>query len=459
MSKSESDSVQKLEWPLFRIFATCVGILIFISIFHHTAHAVPSYARQTGLPCSGCHYNPPELNAAGRQFKLYGYINTSQTGHITAKKDERHAGLDLLATLPLSAWLEASFTNTKAPQPGTQNGNAELPQDISLFLAGAWSTHIGSFLQVTYDTQADHFTMDNTDIRYARVKKLDGKEWVWGLTLNNNPTVEDLWNTAPAWGFPFIASDVAPGPTAAPILQGTLGEDVAGIGGYTMWNGHLYVAGTLYRSAHLGVGQPSTGEDFGFNIRGLAPYWRIAWQQNGLKNNFEVGAYGMHMASTPGAIAGPKDIYNDYAADFQFDRTIGKDVLSLRGTYIRENSDLLASLTDGAAGFRFHHLNAFNTNAEYHFGNLISTAVGWFTTSGTPDPLLYPQSDVTGSANGSPQSAGYILNFSVWPAQNVDLAVQYTGYTRFNGAATDYDASGRNANGNDAVYLLARFVF
>ena len=85
--------------------------------------------------------------------------------------------------------------------------------------------------------------------------------------------------------------------------------------------------------------------------------------------------------------------------------------------------------------------------------------MGWFETTGTADPFLFPQSAISGSANGDPRSAGYILNFSVWPIQNLDLAVQYTGYSRFNGAATNYDAAGRNANGNNAVYLLARFVF
>jgi hypothetical protein len=451
--------IHKSEWPQIRSFIVCVGILFFLIIFQQSAHAVPSYARQTGLPCSGCHYNPPELNAAGRQFKLYGYINMVRNMTITAKGDERHAPLDILQVLPLSAWFEASFTNTKAPQPGTQNGNAEFPQDISLFLAGAWAQHVGSFLQLTYDTQGDHFSMDNTDIRYARIGKLAGKEWVWGITLNNNPTVEDLWNSTPAWGFPFIASDVAPSPTAAPMIQGALAQDVAGVGGYTMWNQHLYFAGTLYRSAHLATSQPSSGQDFAFNIRGVAPYWRVAWQQNGLKNNFEVGGYGMHVSSSPGAITGPEDTYTDYAADFQYDRIISKDVLSLRGTYIRENSELLASLAAGAAGFSPHHLNAFNTNAEYHFGNRISSAIGWFTTTGTTDQLLYPQENISGSANGSPQSAGYTFNFSVWPSQNIDLGFQYTGYTRFNGAAKNYDTSGRNANGNNAVYLLARFVF
>jgi hypothetical protein len=423
------------------------------------AGAVPSYARQTGLACNGCHYTPPELNPAGRMFKLMGYVDKVRNVEITAPKDKKHAGLDLLGTLPLSAWFETSFTNTKAPQPGTQNGTFEFPQDISLFLAGAWSTHIGSFLQVTYSTQDNHFSMDNTDIRYANSWQLAGKQLVYGLTLNNNPTVEDLWNSTPAWGFPFIASDVAPNPAAAPIIQGGLAEDVAGVGAYTMWNQHLYLGGTLYRSGHIGSSQPSTGQDLAFNIRGVAPYWRLAWQQNGVKNNFEVGTYGIHVKSTPGAITGLSDSYTDWAGDFQYDRTLGKDVFSLRGTYIRENSALAATLAAGAAAQSRHHLDAFNANAEYHFGNRYSTAFGWFTTSGTADALLYAPAAVSGSANGSPRSAGYIANFSVWPTQNLDLAVQYTGYTRFNGAATNYDASGRNANGNNGVYLLARFVF
>ncbi len=459
MSKVAGCSTKVLELPRFRIFAICTGLFIFLTVFEPMAYAVPSYARQTGLPCSGCHYTPPELNPAGRMFKLLGYVQKKLKGNITAEGDKRHAGLDLLGALPLSAWLEASFTNTNAPQPGTQNGTAELPQDVSLFLAGAWTTHVGSFLQVTYNAQSDHFGMDNTDIRYARERQLGKKDWIYGLTLNNNPTVEDLWNDTPAWGFPFIATDAAPIPTAEPIIEGALAQDVAGIGGYTMWNQHLYFAGTLYRSSHIGSVEPTTGVGFQFNIRGVAPYWRMAWQQNGTKNFLEVGTYGMHMNSTPGAIIGPEDTYTDYGFDFQYDRVLGKDVLSLRGTYIRENSALAASLADGAAGFLNHHLNTFNANAEYHFGNRYSTAFGWFTTTGTSDPLLYPQSGVTGNANGNPQSAGYILNFSVWPTQNLDLAAQYVGYTRFNGAAINYDAAGRDATGNNAIYLLARFIF
>jgi hypothetical protein len=66
---------------------------------------------------------------------------------------------------------------------------------------------------------------------------------------------------------------------------------------------------------------------------------------------------------------------------------------------------------------------------------------------------------VSGNANGDPRSNGYILNASWWLAQNFQLAAQYTGYLQFNGASTNYDSSGRNAGGNNTVYLLARFIF
>ena len=421
--------------------------------------AVPSYARQTGLPCSGCHYTPPELNPAGRRFKLLGYVDRKVPG-MQANPTSRSAGLDILGSLPLSAWFETSFTSTNKPQPGTQNGNFEFPQDASLFLAGAWSTHVGSFLQVTYSTVDNHFTIDNTDIRFANMKKVGDREFVYGLTLNNNPTVEDLWNDTPAWGFPFIASDVAPTPTAAPILQGGLAQDVAGLGGYAMWDGHLYLAGTLYRSAHVGAAQPNSGAGFAFNIRGVAPYWRAAWQQSFEDTELEVGTFGMYMKSTPGAVVGLEDKYTDWAFDLQLDRTLFRtDVLSLRATYIREKSDLAATFDAGGAEQASHRLTAVQANAEYHFGNRVSATAGWFNTTGTTDPLLFPQAAIAGSANGDPRSAGFIGNISWWPTQNLQFAAHYIAYTRFNGGTTNYDGAGRNASDNNTAYVLGRFIF
>jgi hypothetical protein len=443
-----------------RQFSTLVLVLAAALGIATKASALPSYARQTGLACNGCHTTPPELNQAGRLFKLLGFTDRKKDSTIpTAQGDKRRPELQMLENLPLGVWFETSNTSTNKAQPSSQGDSFEFPQDISLFLAGAWADHLGSFLQVTYDAQANQFGMDNTDIRYARKIQKDGKDWIFGITLNNNPTLEDVWNATPAWGYPFIASDSAPTPAAAAILQGGLAQDVAGAGGYTMWDNHLYLAGAIYRSDHIGNPQPNTGTSSSINIQNVAPYWRVAWQQAAPKAVFEIGAYGMHLNSTPNAVSGTSDTYTDVGPDVEYDKTLGRDVISFRATYLHEATALNATYAASGASLVNHHLNTGNANVEYHFGNRLSAAMGWFLTSGTADGTLYAPASVTGSANGSPRSTGYIGNFSWWPMQNIDLAVQYTGYTRFNGGNTNYDGSGRNASDNNTTYLLARFVF
>lgn len=454
VSRVGTTAVLKALGPIF-----VIGWVLFV--FKPNAHAVPSYSRQTGLPCATCHFAPPELTPFGRKFKLDGYVFTTKP-EVTDDKKDHNSALRLLEALPLSVVFDTSFTATKSPQPGKQNGNFQLPQDVSLFLAGAWGSHVGSFAQFTYTGTNNHFSWDNTDVRYANnTKNFLGKTLAYGVTFNNNPTVEDLWNSTPAWGFPFTASNVSPMPTAKAIINGTLGQDVAGLGGYAMWNEHLYVGGTVYRTQHLGGAQPNPGVG-SFNVRGFAPYWRLAWETVTKNNSLEVGTYGMHLKTTPNAIIGPTDGYTDWAVDFQYDRTIPQfknDVLSFRGSYIRENSTLNATFgSNGAAQLR-HHLNTVQGNVEYHYGTKLAGTVGWFNTTGTTDAQLYAPGSVTGSANGDPHSNGYILNLSWWPEQNIDLAVQYTGYLRFNGGQTNYDGTGRKAEGNNAVFLLARFVF
>src|SRR5947209_9694446 len=457
MNDTRNASVSRISLKILVPLAVCALLLV---MFKPEARAVPSYSRQTGLACVTCHYAPPELTPFGRKFKLDGYVFTTKP-QVTDDKKEHNAALKLLEAFPLSVVFDTSYTATKSPQPGSQNGNFQFPQDASLFLAGAWGSHVGSFAQVTYSATGNQFTWDNTDVRYANSDhKLYGKAFTYGVTFNNNPTVEDLWNRTPAWGFPFASSNASPTPMAKALINGTLGQDVAGIGFYTMFAEHLYVGGSVYRSQHLGADQPHTGEGATFNIRGFAPYWRVAYQTTTKNNSLEIGTYGMHSKTSPNSVTGPTDSHTDWALDFQYDRTIPQfknDVLSFRGTYIRENSTLDATFGGEGASFLAHHLNTAQANVEYHFGTKFSATAAFFNVTGTPDALLYPQAAVFGSANGDPRSNGYILNFSWWPEQNVDLAVQYTGYWRFNGAQTNYDGAGRNASGNNAVFLLGRF--
>jgi hypothetical protein len=420
------------------------------------AWAVPSFARQTGLSCNVCHYDPPELTAFGRAFKMNGYTLVGNKAKHTIGDGK---SLQLLNNLPISVMLLVSDTALQTKQPDTQNGTVEFPQQLSLFLASSLAPHFGTFVQATYDHQSDHFTMDNTDIRYANSKQVNGKTLAYGIDFNNNPTVEDLWNSTPAWGFPYISADQTPGSLAAPVIDGGLAQDVAGIGAYAMYDDHLYGDLTLYRSEHAGGGAPNDGTCCGYNISGAAPYWRFAWQQYMGKNYVEVGTYGMYMSSYPGAVSGPTDTYTDPAFDFTVQRPFGANALTLHGTYIHESSDMEATYQQGGVAMPKHTLDEGRINATYYWGSKYNVTGQFFTLVGSDDPVLYAPAAVTGSNNASPDTTGYIIQGSYWPVQNIDFTLAYDGFTKFNGAGTNYDGSGRNASDNNTVYAAVWFNY
>ncbi len=438
-----------------RVFVKLIAFFMIVSCAA-SAWALPSYARQTGLTCNVCHYDPPELTPFGRWFKLNGYDLINQ-----AKQNTLGDGntLQLLRVLPLSVQFLTDDSDMKKALPGTQNGTAEFPQQFSLYLAGAIAKHFGTFVQTTYTQQSGTFAMDNTDIRYANDRKLDGKDFTYGVTLNNNPTVEDLWNSTPAWGYPYISADVTPASIATPVIYGPLAQDVAGVGGYAMWNNHLYGDVTLYRSDHIGGSTPITGTGFNYNVDGVAPYWRYAWQQYVGKGYLEVGTYGIYMRSYPGAVSGPADRYVDPSFDFSYERPFGADTLSVHGTYIHESSSMDATYLAGGAAMPDHSLNLGHMDATWYWGSKYNVTAAYFNTVGSDDSTLYSPAPVTGSRTGSPNTNGYILQGSYWPVQNIDLTVSYTGFSHFNGSGANYDGSGRNASDNNTVYIAAWLLF
>src|SRR5579862_8036687 len=154
-----------------------------------SAHALPSFARQTGQQCAACHNGFPELTPYGRLFKLNGYTFGGGTSDLP----------------PLAAMEVTSFAHTQAPQlPGAAPhygpNNNFAAEFGSLFYGGAIASSlgVGAFVQVTYDHIGQALAWDNTDIRWAHATTIDGAETVFGVTVNNNPTVTDLWNTTPA---------------------------------------------------------------------------------------------------------------------------------------------------------------------------------------------------------------------------------------------------------------------
>ena len=126
------------------------------------------------------------------------------------------------------------------------NNNFALDQ-ISAFLAGGIGEHTGGFMQFTYSNIPNASHLDNTDLRpYTTTFDLGGNELRVGTTINNNPTVQDPYNSTFAWGYPYVASGLAPTPAASPILASGFNNNSIGYTVYAWYDHSLYLEAGVY---------------------------------------------------------------------------------------------------------------------------------------------------------------------------------------------------------------------
>jgi hypothetical protein len=423
-----------------------------VTVDAHTIHreVIPSFSRQTGLACNRCHTTFPQLTPFGRRFKLNGYTLTGL--QVLEAGDTANRSLKINLIPPVSAMVITSVTQTRTPQPGAQNGDVELPQELSLFLGEEITPRIGTFLQFTYSAPDASFGIDNFDVRYANQGKLAAKELIYGASLNNNPTVQDVWNSTPAWGFPWTSSEVAPAPAAATLIAGGLAQQVAGLGAYALWDNTIYGEFSVYRSAPQGGPHPPDASAQN-TLKGVAPYWRAALQHGWGPQYVELGTYGMSTRLFPSGVSGRTDRYTDAALDAQYERRVGQGSVTAHATWIHESQSLAASFAAGAAANPSNTLKTFKVDGSYYTAGRVGLTLGYFSTTGDPDPLRYP-----GSVTGSPNSNGVIGELDFLPWLNTRFTLQYVAYDKFDGAHTAYDGV-RNASDNNTLFLSAWLVF
>jgi hypothetical protein len=421
-----------------------------------TAWHLPSYARQTGLACSACHYQFLTLTPFGRKFKLNGYTLTNLPALVDKDSTVNGGRLSLSPFSMFSAMVTAALTHVSDDIPDTQNDAVALPQELSGFLAGRITSKVGIFSQFTYAGADGAFGIDNVDIRYANKTSIGDREMAYGFTVNNNPAVQDLWNTTPAWGFPFIGSEGAPGGAASTMIDGGLSQNVLGLGGYTMIGGLVYGELSVYRSAFQGAAAPSaeTGA-----IHGVAPYWRLALQKEWEHQYLMLGTFGLHTSLFPDVLTGPRNTYSDVGLDAQFESNVGTGNLVVRGAWIHERQTLDATFAAGGSANPSNTLKVLRLNASYYPRQWLGMTGGYFDTRGSTDATLYAPADVEGSSNGSPKTNGFVAEVDFNPWENARLGLQYTGYANFNGGKTNYDGSGRDASGNNTLYAFTWLAF
>jgi hypothetical protein len=443
-----------------------------VALAPNPVSALPSFARQTGQPCSTCHSAFPQLTPYGRRFKLNGYT-------AGGTRCGQNAPGDAEFQVPISGMTVPSFTHlNKAIDPadtpkGFKTNDNTFVQEISVFYGGQIYCNFGAFVQGTYERPGSSYFLDNADIRYANKIKVGETDVVYGVTANNNPTVQDPWNTTPAWSFPFVgASDaLAPTPSAGTMIEGTFEGRVAGTGAYIFANDKFYLEGTAY-----GTFDTKTLEALGLDptdpasrFDGLAPYWRAAYESDWGNYSVMFGTFGMFANVAPiGNQSAPTDKITDVGGDAQFQYIGEVHALTARISYIFEHEKLDGSQPLGLSSNSSDNLNSFKVSGSYVYDGVVSFTAGYFNIWGDDDQLLFADS-LSPSALGSPNSNGWIFDLawipwsnggpSIYPWFNARLGVSFTLYNQFNGASSNYDGAFRNASDNNTTFLYAWLAF
>jgi hypothetical protein len=461
---------------LIALMSMVISLMLSLMVFD--VHAIPAFAEQTGQPCSQCHVGAfgPQLKPYGRDFKLYGY---------TASDGEKH--LPGIAITTQSSLSHVEGSNSGGNYTPTSNSTL-LDQQVSAYFGGHITEESGAFLQVTYEPgggpnpacsdpqnpcnyNAGNFHWDNMDLRYAHLTKLGGKDFLIGATVNNAPTMQDVWNSTPIWAYPYNgpSQSNAGAPAAATLLDNTLQQNVIGAGIYGMWNDTVYVEATAYKGlggrALTALGQrPGNPSD---NYPDVMPYWRIALQHDSENHNFEIGALGLMGSKYPSGDTsfGAKDRFRDHAFDLNYQYK-GSDnhYISAHAIYEIENMDLNYSFASVAANNRTNQLKTFRADVSYSYENRITPTIGYFHTMGTSDATYWTNSAAAGplsQTSASPNSRGFVAEIayaflgqtkSIPQWANARLSLQWYAFQQYDGLTA-------NAGDHNTLYLSLWLAF
>ena len=423
------------------IRASWITMLIigFSILTSQSAQAIPAYARQTGQNCLACHAGGqfPELTPYGRLFKLTAYTLGSRT-------------------IPISAIGVVSLSKSLHPDsdPAFVKDSNLIFQTGSVFLGGKISDNVGIFAQATYNNYSGDsgyqgvWGSDNFDMRYADRYISPSNDIIFGASLNNNPSVTDVWNSAPAWIIYAPTQFGVTRPDASPVVD-NLGAQVAGVNVYAMWNNLLYAELGGYKTANgvfsfLSQGTSNINQT---KLSGINPYVRVALTHEWGAHNIMVGMFGLnaHIFPDNTVQSGPTIQYRDRGVDAQYQYLLDPHTVSAQFSYVREtiNNGAITGIASNAS----NTLNALRIKGTYIYQAKYGTSVSYFNTTGTSDPTLYS------SANASPDTRGWTPEIFYTPLQNIRIGLQYYAYQKFDGASTNYDGNGRNAKDNNTAFL------
>ena len=486
-----------------RAFMRTLLCLLGLMLAAGKVDALPTFARQTGQNCVACHAGGqfPELTPYGRLFKMTGYTIGERT-------------------LPLSVMGVVSYAKVKDtaktddPTVDFQKNNSGMFATGSLFLAGKVTDNIGTFIQVTYDNYAgqsvgpdgglgkfqSHSQADNMDIRFADRFIDANRDLIVGLSVNNNPSVSDPWNSAAAW-MQYVPNA---SPTGHQFVDGAFprfgsGGNIAGANAYGYWNKTIYGELGFYGTASHAASFMSAGINNANRtvLGGTNPYWRFAYTREWGAHNIMVGTSGMtaHVfdAGSDTSDPGNRGRFKNAGIDSQYQYLLDPHAVTAQLAYMRQTQDYSANTMAAAAPAYFladgvtpvaspnpsDITNTFRAKLSYVYQAKYGGSVAFFNMTGTTNTLnqtsgfdstgLITTADpngtgitstrVNGNLSGNPSTRGFNYEGFWTPVQYVRVGVQYTAYNKFNGASSNYDGFGRDAKDNNTIrfYIWAAY--
>ncbi len=430
-----------LRFRISKVYRFVVYLAALVSgLISIDAHAVPAFARQTGQNCLACHAGGqfPELTPYGRLFKLTAYSIGERT-------------------VPLAVMGVLGSTNVKGPAatgPGHTATDGTLTFNTgSLFVAGKITDKSGVFAQLTYDNYggdtgaSGHVASDNADFRYADRLISNGSDLIYGFTVNNNPGVQDVWGSTPAWGYGVVPISTGTGVATNPIFHGALGSQVVGAGAYLYWNKMLYAEISGYRTGDGVFSFLTQGNGTQTVIKGENPYLRLALTHEWGAHNVMLGYSYFDVRQYPDPTLSATDHYRDNTIDFQYQYLLDPHTFTATLTRTNETVDY------GTPGSLQDTVNAFRAKASYTYKAQYGASLSYFNVSNSSNNAASLSGNMFPSQTGT---EGWTPEIYWIPVQNIRAGVQYTMFNKVDGVTTGAadTYNGKASGANTVVFYI-----
>ncbi|MHB1676788.1 MAG: hypothetical protein ACYCSS_04515 [Sulfuriferula sp.] len=438
----------------FFIYAM-VLMTVFVS---GEARAVPAFARQTGQNCLACHAGGqfPELTPYGRLFKLTGYTIGKRT-------------------IPLDVTGVFGSTNVKGPAatgPGHTGSDGSLTFDTgSLFVAGKITDKSGVLAQFTYNNYSGgmgsgmmmgasggasgHVGSDMMDFRYADRIINNYQDLIYGFTANNDPGVEDVWNSTPTWGYGVVPISTGTARAINPLINGALAQQVVGTGAYLYWNQTVYAEISGYRTGDGVFSFMTQGNGQQIALKGENPYLRLALAHEWGAQNVMVGYsyFDVERYSDPTNLSSATDHYRDNTVDFQYQYLLDPHTFTAEVTRINETVDY------GTAGSLPDTVNALRAKASYTYEAEYGASLSYFNVSNSSNNAGLIHSGVINQSTQMLSQTGvegWTPEIYWLPVQNMRVGLQYTMFDKVDGVNTGAidTFNGKASGANQVVFYV-----